>query len=128
VEKLPDGWLARKNTASYFIQVNAAGLIDEDKANDKGVTHQVQLSKEQCPELYHTLPPVEAFVQFQNFCQQSKEKVKSVCLGKAISGLLGGSSMSGQSQDTAKKVPDLCNACKAACPTCGISAMAGLGG
>jgi hypothetical protein len=127
VEKLPDGWLARKNTTSYFIQVNAAGLIDENKANDKGAMHEVHLTKEQCPELYHTLPPVEAFVQFQNFCQQSKEKVKSACTAKVISFAFPGATGS-QPPEAAKKLPDLCNACRAACPTCGITGFSGIGG
>ena len=119
VEKLPDGWLARKNTTSYFIQVNAAGLIDENKANDKGAMHQVQLTKEQCPELYHTVPPTEAFVQFQNFCQQNKAKVGNACTAGVISSAFGNAKDS---------LPNLCGACKAACPSCGIKAFSGIGG
>jgi hypothetical protein len=131
VEKLPDGWLARKNTTSYQIQINAAGLIDESKAGDKGALHSVQVSKEQCPDLYHTVPPVEAFVQFQDFCQKNTAKVKNACGANIISSAFG-TAMNGQpnaqQQDAAKKLPNLCNACKAACPTCGFNPFAGIGG
>jgi hypothetical protein len=116
VEKLPDGWLGRKNTTSYFIQVNAAGLIDENKAGDKGAIHQVQVTKEQCAELFHTTPPFDAFVQFQNYCQQIQVKMKPLC---AFSGAVGAAFSSPEMLEAAKKMPHLCQACKAACPTCG---------
>jgi hypothetical protein len=124
VEKLPDGWTSRKSTTSYQIQVNAAGLIDENKAGGKGVLHDVQVTKEQCPELFHTLPPFDTFVQFQGFCQQSKEKVKMACAFAALGSggmqqATGAPAVQGGGVALgAPKLPNLCNACKAACPDC----------
>lgn len=119
-EKLEGDWTGRKTTASYFIQVNAAGLVDESKAGNKGVSHDLALPPGKCPQLFNSIPPTKLFDSFVAFCTQNKAAIIKMCSTSLLAWNAQLPYMTLAEQEKAKKSPHVCGACRMACPTCNI--------